>query len=34
MQRDEEAIEMYKKALEINPEFTEAKEEIEKLTGK
>lgn len=34
MKRDEEAAEMYKKALEINPEFTEAKEELEKLTQK
>jgi len=31
MQHNEEAIEMYKKALEINPEFSEAKEELEKL---
>jgi len=31
MQRNEEAIEMYKKALEINPDFEEAKEELEKL---
>jgi len=34
MQRDEEAIQMYKKALEINPEFAEAKEELEKIKGK
>lgn len=33
MQRPEEAIEMYEKALELNPEFDEAKEEIEKLKG-
>ena len=31
MEHPEEAIEMYKKALEINPEFEEAKEELEKL---
>ncbi len=31
MQKDDEAIEMYEKALEINPDFSEAKEEIEKL---
>ncbi len=31
MQHPEEAKEMYKKALEINPEFSEAKEELEKL---
>ncbi len=31
MQRNEEAIEMYKKALEIDPDFKEAKEELEKL---
>jgi len=31
MQNTEEAIEMYKKALEINPEFVEAQEEIKKL---
>jgi len=30
---NEEAISMYEKALEINPEFTEAKEELEKLKG-
>jgi tetratricopeptide (TPR) repeat protein len=34
MQKNDEAIEMYAKALEINPEFIEAKEEIEKLKGK
>lgn len=34
MQKDEEAIEMYKKALEINPEFKEAQEELEKLQAK
>ena len=33
MQRGEEAIEMYEKAIEINPDFNEAKEEIEKLRG-
>lgn len=33
MKRDEEAVEMYKKALVINPEFTEAKEELEKIAG-
>ena len=33
MQRGEEAIEMYAKAIEINPDFNEAKEEIEKLRG-
>ena len=31
MQKDDEAIEMYKKALEINPDFTEAQEELDKL---
>ncbi len=31
MQRDDEAINMYEKALEINSDFSEAKEEIEKL---
>jgi len=31
MQHPDEAKEMYKRALEINPEFKEAKEEIEKL---
>ena len=31
MQRDEEAIEMYKKAIEINPDFQEAKVELGKL---
>ena len=31
MQHRDEAIEMYKKALEINPDFNEAKEELEKL---
>ena len=34
MQRDEEALDMYLKALQINPEFSEAKDEIEKLRGK
>ena len=33
MEHNEEAIEMYKKAMEINPEFDEAKEELEKLQG-
>lgn len=33
MQKDEEAIHMYEKALEINPDFNEAKEEIEKIQG-
>lgn len=32
MEHPEEAIEMYKKALEINPDFDEAKEELEKLS--
>jgi len=32
MQHPEEAKEMYKKALEVNPEFSEAKEELEKLS--
>jgi len=32
MQHPEEAKEMYKKALEANPEFNEAKEELEKLS--
>jgi tetratricopeptide (TPR) repeat protein len=32
MQHPEEAKEMYKKAVEINPEFNEAKEELEKLS--
>lgn len=31
MENKEEAIQMYTKALEINPEFTEASEELEKL---
>jgi tetratricopeptide (TPR) repeat protein len=31
MQHPEQAKEMYKKALEINPDFVEAKEELEKL---
>jgi len=31
MQKKEEAIEMYKKALDINPDFSEAQEEIDKL---
>ena len=31
MKHKEEAIEMYLKALEINPEFSEAKEELKKL---
>ncbi|MBU0721536.1 tetratricopeptide repeat protein [bacterium] len=31
MQKNDEAIEMYEKALLIDPEFSEAKEEIEKL---
>jgi len=31
MEHKEEAIEMYKKAIEINPEFEEAKVELEKL---
>ena len=31
MEHKEEAIEMYKRAIEINPEFTQAKEELEKL---
>ena len=34
MQKEEEALEMYSKALEINPEFNEAKEEIETIKGK
>ena len=33
MQRNDEAVEMYAKALEINPDFVEAKEEMEKLKG-
>lgn len=32
MQNTEDAKEMYNKALELNPEFTEAKEELEKLS--
>ena len=31
MEKPEEAKEMYKKALEVNPDFNEAKEELEKL---
>jgi len=31
MQHNEEAISMYEKAIEINPEFTEAKVELKKL---
>lgn len=31
MQHNEEAVAMYEKALEINPEFSQAKEELEKL---
>ncbi|MCD6433148.1 MAG: tetratricopeptide repeat protein [Sulfurimonas sp.] len=31
MQHNEEAISMYEKAIEINPEFSEAKVELEKL---
>jgi tetratricopeptide (TPR) repeat protein len=31
MEHKDEAISMYEKAIEINPEFTEAKNEIEKL---
>ena len=31
MERNEEAIEMYKKAIEINPDFQEAKVELAKL---
>lgn len=31
MQKNSEAIEMYKKALELNPDFSEAKEELQKL---
>ena len=31
MDNEEVAIEMYKKALELNPEFTQAQEELEKL---
>ena len=33
MQKEDEAAEMYKKALEINPDFSEAKEELDKLEG-
>ncbi|MCD6174098.1 MAG: tetratricopeptide repeat protein [Sulfurimonas sp.] len=33
MEHNEEAIEMYKKAMELNPEFDEAKVELEKLQG-
>ena len=31
MERNEEAVDMYKKAIEINPDFVEAKNELEKL---
>lgn len=31
MKKDEEAIEMYKKALELNPEFKEAQDELDSL---
>lgn len=31
MQKNSEAIEMYKKALELNPDFSEAKKELQKL---
>jgi tetratricopeptide (TPR) repeat protein len=31
MEQNETAIEMYKRAIEINPEFDEAKEELQKL---
>lgn len=31
MEKNDEAKEMYKKALDINPDFTEAKEELDKL---
>ncbi len=34
MTRYEEAISMYEKAIQLNPEFTEAKEELSKLKGK
>lgn len=33
MHKNEEAIEMYKKAVELNPDFEEAKEELKKLQG-
>jgi len=33
MEHNEEAMEMYKKAMELNPEFDEAKVELEKLQG-
>ena len=33
MQKNSEAVEMYKKALELNPDFSEAKEELQKLQG-
>ncbi len=33
MGHKEEAIEMYQSAIDINPEFNEAKEELEKLQG-
>lgn len=32
MTHPEEAIEMYKRAIEINPDFSEAKEELDKLS--
>lgn len=32
MNHPDEAIEMYKRAIEINPEFAEAKEELDKLS--
>jgi tetratricopeptide (TPR) repeat protein len=31
MQHNEEAVAMYEKAIEINPDFAEAKEELAKL---
>lgn len=31
MEHNDEAVNMYEKAIELNPEFTEAKEELEKL---
>jgi tetratricopeptide (TPR) repeat protein len=31
MEKNTEAIEMYKKAVELNPDFSEAKEELQKL---
>lgn len=33
MKHDEEAAAMYEKAIEINPDFNEAKEELKKLKG-